>query len=148
MLSLFHPVVVCKVKKAVVEKLAYHEITLNWSHCYTSVTLLEIGLPLRNWQRYSFVTLLNLLRWNSFYSFFSTGRTSCLKDLNWDCKGWKEGHVMCCWNKILKLFLVMELVTLVCGNGWILILNGAAPIFISHFELSEITLIPLVKISH
>ena len=57
--------------------------------------------------------------------FFSTG-TTCVEDLNWDCKGWKEGPMMCSGNKMLKLFLVMEFVALVCGKGWF-DNDGAAP---------------------
>jgi len=113
---------------------------------------LEIGLPWNyskfmhsSFQKHGFYQLFfcDIFELTSMWFIFSTGTTSCPEDLNWDCKGWKEGPVKCSWNRMLQLFLVMELVNLVCRKGWI-DTDGVAPIFIPLFDLSKITVLPLV----
>ena len=65
----------------------------------------EVKYTILNFEIIFSLTLITITP-NKYY--IMSRRTSCPKDLNWDCKGWKEGHVMCCWNRILKLFLVMD----------------------------------------
>jgi len=121
---LWFDICVCKEKKVVVYLLTYHELT----------PILCI-VPLKTW----FLSTIDIFELTSMRFIFPSGTTFCPEDLNWDCKRWKEGPVKCSWNRMLQLFLVMELVTWL---GWI-DNDGGAPIFIPFFELSEITVIPL-----
>jgi len=113
---------------------------------------------------YSFGILLNLLQCDSFLFFLSTillrycwtwmrsiffssiGTTSQPEDLNWDCKGWKEEPVMCSRNRVLKPFLVMELITLVYGEGYLLLLVLSRKYGIVHNPLYDVWNCPYFRL--